>query len=117
MPGGRPKGSSEIAPKIRHAINDAIAKMKNRTGKTLGERLTECLDDDPISTLNMVARYMPKEIEVSGKNGGPIEVTELSREERINRLTQLINAGSVERTGLIIDSGDADLGADTGASD
>ncbi len=114
---GRPKGSCEIAPKIRASINSAIDNMKSRTGKTLSEKLTDCLDADPISTLNMVAKYMPKEVQISGKDGGAIEITELSREERINRLGGLFDAKAIAGLGSIIDSGNADLDTDTGSTD
>ena len=62
---GRPKGRSDIAPKVRAAIIRAIDNLGTKKGKGLDQILAEQLEKDPISTLNMISKYCPKEIEMA----------------------------------------------------
>ena len=59
---GRPKGSCDVASKIRNAFLSAISN-----GKPLEEILEEKLKEDPLGTLRAISPFCPKEVSVDGK--------------------------------------------------
>ncbi len=114
--GGRITGQKNIAARIRGGFQTALNTLKTN-GKPIDKLIEESLQADFNGTIRALSLYMPKEVEISGKDGGLIEIAELSREERINRLAGLVKLGAIEGVGQVIDSGDADLDTDTGSTD
>ncbi len=62
--GGRPRGTNEIAPKIRAYFMRAINGLQKKHGKTLDELIMEGLVDDLKGTLSALSKYIPAEVEV-----------------------------------------------------
>ena len=60
---GRPKGSADIAPRIRGAFIRACEINKQR-GKDLTTLIADSLIDDPINTLKAMASFNPKQMNV-----------------------------------------------------
>lgn len=56
-------------------------------------------------------------VELTGKDGGPIEYAELSDAERTHRIDKLLDAGRARRDGQAVNGGAADLDEPSGAAD
>ena len=59
---GRPKGSCDVASKIRNAFLAAITN-----GEPLEKILETKLKEDPLGTLRAISPFCPKEVSVDGK--------------------------------------------------
>jgi len=57
---GRPKGSHEVAHRVRTALMQAIDRME-KGGKSLVDIMEEELQKDPKGLLRVMAQYIPKE--------------------------------------------------------
>ncbi len=89
---GRITGQRNIAGKIRGAFLTALNSLETK-GTPLDKLIEKNLKEDFNATINALARYNPKEVELTGADGGPIETRELSDIERANRITALIKSG------------------------
>jgi len=114
--GGRITGQKNIAARIRGGFQTALNTLKTN-GMPIDKLIEKSLKDDFTGTIRALSLYMPKEVQISGKDGGAIEITELSREERINRLGGLFRSDTATGIRLITDEGDADMDTITGPTD
>jgi hypothetical protein len=65
----RPKGSADLAPKVRGAFKRALIMLDERKGvdeegRGLSEVLCDSLEENPIGTLGAISRFCPKELDV-----------------------------------------------------
>lgn len=66
--GGTRKGKHDIAPAIRASFLAAIKIVEQKQGKTLPELMAEWLDKDPIATLNVISKFLPREARVHARH-------------------------------------------------
>lgn len=77
--GGRKKGTQNKAgPSIKAAFLEAFKRIGSVTA------LTKWAKDNPTEFFKLLARLIPNEVEMSGKDGGPIPCT----------LIQVVEAGA-----------------------
>ena len=60
--GGTRKGKPDIAPVMRASFLAALKILKERKGKTLPELMAEWILKDPIAMLNVISRFLPREV-------------------------------------------------------
>ena len=78
----RPKGSADLAPKVRGAFKLALIMLDEQRGvdeegKGLSEVLMESLQENPIGTLGAISKFCPKELDVdlNAEVDGEIHIT------------------------------------------
>jgi len=78
----RPKGSADLAPKVRGAFKPALIMLDEQRGvdeegKGLSEVLMESLQENPIGTLGAISKFCPKELDVdlNAEVDGEIHIT------------------------------------------
>tara|TARA_R110002020_G_scaffold171360_2_gene361381 strand:+ start:1654 stop:1911 length:258 start_codon:yes stop_codon:yes gene_type:complete len=78
----RPKGSADLAPKVRGAFKRALIMLDEQRGvdeegKGLSEVLMESLQENPIGTLGAISKFCPKELDVdlNAEVDGEIHIT------------------------------------------
>jgi len=78
----RPKGSADLAPKVRGAFKRALIMLDEQRGvdeegKGLSEVLMESLEENPIGTLGAISKFCPKELDVdlNAEVDGEIHIT------------------------------------------
>jgi hypothetical protein len=93
-PGGQVKGVSITAEvnKLLKADPERIKSQKPKTGAALKARQIFASDDSSlIKTLwDRVDGKVPDKQEITGKDGGPIEISTLTEEEKRKRLAALL---------------------------
>jgi hypothetical protein len=58
MPGGRPRGAIDFAPRLRKQFLAALDLLEDRK-RPIAEILADELERDPAKILSAMARYMP----------------------------------------------------------
>jgi hypothetical protein len=59
--GGIRKGKHDITPVMRTAFLAAVKKLKHREGKSIPELMADWLLKDPITMLNPISKFLPRE--------------------------------------------------------
>lgn len=59
-------GAKDVAPRIRGAFLRA-AKIAEEQGKSLTDFVLESMEKDFLGTLTAIAKYCPKELDISGE--------------------------------------------------
>jgi hypothetical protein len=68
----RPKGSSEIAGKVRRSFEKAIANLvKGGTIKGLEDIFEQMIAEDPFKAFDVLAKFTPKELMVEVDDARP----------------------------------------------
>ena len=69
---GRPKGSSDISPRIRGAFIRGLLIHEKKTGKGLSELFADAIEKQGILTVtDSIAKYVPKEMDITTTNLTP----------------------------------------------
>lgn len=90
---GRPKGTSDIAPKIRSYFKRAIEKLEKK-GKPLDDLIVEALENDLKGTLTALSKYVPTEIDLNTDT----ESAENMTDEQLLSIAKTGSAGASKKT-------------------
>ena len=69
--GKKAKRAPELAGRIRELLLDAMDLLDNGD-KTIAELLAEECRDNPVRFLELASKYVPRNIQHTGDEGGPI---------------------------------------------